>query len=241
MRVVFKTHVGNIRKANEDSYLIQENERGDKLFVVADGMGGHNAGEVASSMAVKTLNEEFLKADYENPKEFLKAAILKANTLIYSNSLTNEEYSKMGTTLSALVIVDDIVYIGHVGDSRIYYFNKIIDGEYRQLTKDHTMVQMLYEQGHIKKEDLATHAYRNILAQSLGTSKVLKADISELRIPRRGEFLICSDGLNDELSDERIKEIIQEKISLENKAELLLQEALNNQGKDNITFILIER
>ncbi|MFV0287909.1 MAG: Stp1/IreP family PP2C-type Ser/Thr phosphatase [Mycoplasmatales bacterium] len=241
MKVLSRTHVGNIREINEDSFLIQENEKGHTLYVIADGMGGHNAGEVASSIAVQVLNEEFLKANYNSPKEFLKEAILKANTVIYSNSLTNEAYSKMGTTLSAMVIIGNIVFIGHVGDSRIYYFNKIISDKYRQLTKDHTMVQMLYEQGHIKQEELATHPYRNILAQSLGTSKKLKADILEMKVPNSGYFLMCSDGLTDELTDEELKDFIMTVNDLGTKADKIINAALNNKGKDNITFIIIER
>ena len=146
----------------------------------------------------------------------------------------------MGTTLSVLISIDDNVFIGHIGDSRIYYFHDKKQKIY-PLTKDHTVVQMLFEQGHLKKEELANHPYRNILAQSLGTSQKVSADIIEYKLPFSGFLLLCSDGLTDEISEEEIKVVMFEQTNINQKANKLLETVLSRTAKDNVSFILIRR
>lgn len=240
MKVLTRTHVGNVRKINEDSLLAITNVLNHHICIVADGMGGHNAGEVASAIALDVVTKQFMKAEYTDVKEFLTKTIYLANEKIYVSSLTNEEYSKMGTTLSVLIDTGSNVFIGHIGDSRIYYFNSRTP-KYYQITRDHTVVQMLYEQGHLKKEELALHPYKNILAQSLGTSSKISADILEIKLPSYGYLLLCSDGLTDELTDEEIQQIVVGEYSLEQKGDILLQSVLQKRAKDNVSFILMER
>ncbi len=240
MKISYKTDVGNVREVNEDSLIVEQNSLSHTLCAVADGMGGHNAGEVASALAIDVVKKEFEKAQYTNINEFLKQVISKANTLIYTTSLIDESYSKMGTTLSIVILTNKTIHIGHIGDSRVYYFNSQI-GKSVQLTKDHTMVQMLYEQGHLKKEELDTHPYKNVLAQSLGTSKVIKADIQEVKLPNKGYVLLCSDGLTDDLPDKDIYQIVTDSDKVEQKTQVLVNQSLKKEGKDNITVILIER
>lgn len=239
MKIEQRTDVGNVRKINEDLSRNSINSLGDRLLLVADGMGGHKAGEVASFFAATIVEREFLKLK-EQPdyKEFIAKTVSKANREIYSEALINSQYEKMGTTLSFLIDTGEKCYIGHVGDSRIYY---IKDDKIRQITKDHTMVQMLFEEGKITEAEIATHPYRNVLLQSLGTNKTVSVDVSELIIPNYGYILICSDGLIDELSDIQLLEILKTDLPCSKKADYLMHSALSNEGKDNITFILMER
>ncbi len=240
MQVTSRTHVGNVRKINEDSLFFGKNSLGHVIICVADGLGGHNAGEVASKIAIDTVKEEFNKADYEDVKVFLANVINLSNEKIYTQSLTDEKYSKMGTTLSIGVIIGSYIYIGHVGDSRIYFYNYDFTKHY-QLTTDHTVVQMLYEQGHLRKEELITHPYKNILAQSVGTASKISADIVEVKLPKSGYLFICSDGVTDELTDEEIISYLDSSEDLDQKADNILNSILNKTAKDNISFILVER
>lgn len=240
MEIIAKTDVGNLRKVNEDSLTVIKNRANKVLLLIADGMGGHNAGEVASTIAKEIFEDEFLKTTEEtNYTEFIKTTVLKVNNEIYSQSLINSEYSKMGTTLSLAIDTGKMIYIGHVGDSRIYYAN---NNKLRQLTKDHTMVQSLYDSGQISKKEMDTHPHRNILLQSLGIDKKVTVDILEVKIPQSGTLLLCSDGLSEEVSDIKIKNILLNKNNnIEQKADTLIAEALQNKGKDNVSIILMGR
>lgn len=239
MKVLYKTDVGNKRQQNEDSIAVQTNKLGMKLLLVADGMGGHNAGDVASQIAKKIIVEEFKKIQVQdNILDFITQSIAKANLEIYTLSIMETKYSNMGTTLSILIDDGQFVYIGHVGDSRIYYLD---NKKNLQITKDHTFVQSLVDEGSLKSSEMRTHPYRNMLMQSLGGNKKIRIDKIKLRIPNKGYILLCSDGLTEELTDDEIYEIIKKEISLEKKMELLLSGALEKEGKDNISFIIMER
>ncbi len=239
MKIVYRTDVGKYRDTNEDALCVLTNKFGHTMAVVADGMGGHNAGEVASKIAIDTISKLFKEANYRSIKPFIKDAIAKVNNAIYTAAILNEEYTKMGTTLSIVIMGEERVYTGHVGDSRIYYFNKRTKKGYR-FTKDHTVVEALYEQGEITKEEKEMHPYKNVLLQSLGTAKKVTADIRDVKLPEGGFILICSDGLSDVLTDKNLYDYITKEEDLNQKCDFILKEALKN-GKDNITFIVIER
>ncbi|WOO87152.1 Stp1/IreP family PP2C-type Ser/Thr phosphatase [Mollicutes bacterium LVI A0039] len=235
------TNVGTVRSNNEDAYLICENRLKDNLFLIADGMGGHNAGEVASAMAMRTLREMFLEITEETDyNEFLRDAIQLANDKVYKASLIDNQYNNMGTTLSVLIISRDRIYIGHVGDSRIYY---LTENTIQQLTTDHTLVQTMIDNGTITAEEARTNNYRNVLTQAIGTSRKVTISLIESKIPMRKEikFLLCSDGLTEGVSDSVIHSIMTKQEELENKLEELMGVALNSVSKDNITFIGIEK
>lgn len=239
MNIEQRTHVGNVREINEDSYLVANNQLGHKLLLVADGMGGHNAGEIASSIATQIISDDFeaIKTEIDYNK-FVSEVVSKANREIYAESLINPEYERMGTTLSFLIDTNKEIFIGHVGDSRIYY---IKEDKIKQITKDHTIVQMLFETGQISKDEMETNPYRNVLLQSLGTNKSVAVDVTEIKIPSKGYILLCSDGLTEEVTDNQIHSILNLNLTLSQKADLLIKSALENDGKDNITLIIMER
>ncbi len=235
------TDVGTVRGNNEDTYLICENRLKDNLFLIADGMGGHNAGEVASAMAARTVRELFLDIKSEvDYNEFLRDAIQLANDKVYKASLIDSQYNNMGTTLSVLIISRDRIYIGHVGDSRIYYMTQ---NTIQQLTTDHTLVQAMIDSGSITKEEAKTNNYRNVLTQAIGTSRKVTISLIESKIPMRKEikFLLCSDGLTEGVEDEVIHEVMIASSQLEEKLDKLMNIALNSGSKDNITFIGVEK
>lgn len=235
------TDVGTVRGNNEDTYLICENRLKDNLFLIADGMGGHNAGEVASAMAARTVRELFLDIKAEvDYNDFLRDAIQLANDKVYKASLIDSQYNNMGTTLSVLIISRDRIFIGHVGDSRIYYMTQ---NTIQQLTTDHTLVQAMIDSGSITKEEAKTNNYRNVLTQAIGTSRKVTISLIESKIPMRKEikFLLCSDGLTEGVEDEIIHKTMTSSSPLEDKLDKLMNIALNSGSKDNITFIGVEK
>ncbi len=234
----FQTSTGPIRKQNEDNYLIEKNTQGHRLLVVADGMGGHNGGEVASYMACEIIQKEFLaitaNVDY---KIFIKEAINKANNKIYKSSLLDVRYSKMGTTISLLIWDGEKIYTGHVGDSRIYFINH---EQILQITKDHTLVQAMVESGTMDADEVQGSKLKNVLIQALGTSKYITIEIKEIKLPHFFNIVLCSDGLTGMVSNEVIKEIINEEIELKSRLEKLVAIANKIDGSDNVTVVSIE-
>jgi len=250
MRVIAAglSDVGLKRKGNEDSFHI-DTERG--LFIVADGMGGHVAGEVASRLAVQTI-EEFMRVSNTDqeitwPFEFdvslseggnrIQAAILLANREIGRHMQSREEHRGMGTTVVAAVVKEDSCYIGHVGDSRAYL---IRDGEIRQLTHDHTFVNEQVEKGFMTKAEAERHPARNILTRAVGSADDLTVDLSETRLKPADFVLLCSDGLSSMVEDSDILKAIQEKgENLEEACRSLVALANGHGGWDNITTVLL--
>jgi protein phosphatase len=234
-----KSDVGIIRKNNEDNYCIAENKFGHKIFIVADGMGGHNAGEVASEMACKIISGSFKSLEnVPNYKEFLKTSISLANHNIYKQSLIHTEMAKMGTTVSVLIYDSKNVYTGHVGDSRIYYLSS---SSIKQITKDHTLVQAMVDSGTLNQEKAKSVKYKNVLLQALGTSQTLTIEIKELKLPNKFRFIMCSDGLTGILTDERIEELYNNGSMIEESVHNLIDMANEIDGSDNVTVIAVER
>ncbi len=240
--------VGRKRKGNEDSYHI-DLERG--LFIVADGMGGHAAGEVASRLAVQTIQEFMRISDTDSeitwPFEFdqslseggnrIQAAIQLANREIVRHMQLKEEHRGMGTTVVTAVVVDDACYIGHVGDSRAYL---IRGGQIRQLTRDHTFVNEQVEKGFMTKAEAERHPARNILTRAVGSADDLTVDLSETRLQRGDFVLLCSDGLSSMAEDAEILRVVEEKgTNLEEACSGLVALANEHGGWDNVTAVLI--
>lgn len=226
------THTGLVRKQNEDT--VRVSQLVDGLYILADGMGGHLAGEVASSMAADVL-ERTLK-DRQPTTESLREAILQANAQVFKKQLNEPEMRGMGTTLTVLWEGADYVYIGHVGDSRAY----LLRGRtFRQMTEDHSMVGELLRSGAITEEAARTHPYRNVITQAVGTDEKLQPDVFRI-IKNKGDlWLLCSDGLTDMVEDAGIVETL---IAAQPKEAVLrlLQLALDGGGKDNISAMLLE-
>jgi protein phosphatase len=231
------THEGQLRSQNEDHA-----HAGEGLFVVADGMGGHLAGEVASEMAVVRLSERLPVAG-AHTLEDLVAAITEANVEIYQGSIDDPDQAGMGTTVTALAIVTDphdgeAFAVANVGDSRSYVFRH---GRLRQLTIDHSFVQELVAEGAITRAESRTHPRRNIVTRALGIEPYVRVDSWTLPIIRGDRFVLCSDGLVDEIADEAISDVIQAHPDDPQAAAQALVDAANDAGgRDNITVVVVD-
>ena len=230
------THEGQLRAQNEDHA-----HAGDSLFVVADGMGGHLAGEVASEMAVTRLAMR-LPAGVDNTLDDLVAAVNEANVEIYNGSINNVAQSGMGTTVTAIAVVTDPIDgkalgIANVGDSRIYVLRH---GKLRQVTVDHSFVQELVAEGAITRAEARVHPRRNIVTRALGIEPTVRVDSWTMRIIRGDRFVLCSDGLVDEVDDEEIATILRTSINPQVAADHLVRVANEHGGRDNTTVVVVD-
>lgn len=239
MRVYSATDVGQKRKMNQDYVFVSKDPVGNlpNLFVVADGMGGHNAGDFASSHAVQILVDEIKKDEDFNPIKVIRHAIEAANTEILDCAQKDETLKGMGTTMVVATMVGHYMYVANVGDSRLY----LVQGQIRQITKDHSLVQEMVRMGEIKPEEARNHPDKNIITRALGAERTVDIDFFDLKMEPDSTVLMCSDGLSNMVEDSKIEEIILDKEEeLSQKGENLLKEANRNGGKDNIAVILVE-
>lgn len=236
MEIFAKTHTGMVRDNNEDFFVYDDNLN---FFVVADGIGGHNAGEVASELACSIILDNFKKHydDYSDKLPLLLSkSIEKANKAVYMKSLENEMFEGMGTTITLGILSSGVVYAAHVGDSRMYI---ISDGKMAQATKDHTLVNELLKNGSISIEEARVHPQRNIITKAVGSSEKLVVDIFELEVEESNVLLLCSDGLTDTTTDEDILDIINASSNYDEACENLVSKANDSGGSDNITVMLV--
>ncbi len=239
-----RSHRGRVREINEDRYYIPP-RHGPCIFAVADGLGGHAAGEVASSLAVRVLaqyvdkiSENFHRFSQTQAQDFLLSAIQQANTEIIKAQEQREELKGMGTTMTVAFIREKELLIGHVGDSQAFLFR---DQAFSQLTEDHSLVMELLKNGEINAEDLYTHPQRHLITRFLGLASSVPVDFSSSECRAGDYLLLCTDGLTAVVRPPEITELLfQEGMrSLETVAEELLSLANNRGGPDNITFTLI--
>lgn len=238
MIAVGKTDIGLIRSQNQDSIFISENCIGSlpNVFIVADGMGGHKAGDVASQTAIKCFCEYAGKAKDEI-LDTLIGAVQYANTGVYNLSKSNEDYVGMGTTFVVATVDDKNLYIAHVGDSRLY---RIRNNEIIQLTNDHSLVNDMLKSGDITAEEAADYPYKNIITRAVGIDESVVVDGIVEQNADDDILLLCSDGLSGMVSKEEILDIILDKsMSLEEKADRLIDRAKNYGGRDNISVVLV--
>jgi PPM family protein phosphatase len=229
------TNVGLVRPINEDNYVCLD----AGVFAVADGMGGHAAGEVASGMMVSTIKELIMRQPEINDllaPEALREIIMEANERILQKSSLDKNYAGMGTTASILYIKSDRGFFAHVGDSRIYLFR---DESIQQITKDHSLVWDLVENGTITRAEAKQHPKRNLLTRAVGVDADLKVDFGDFSVKPTDKFLLCSDGLTNMISDDEIRATVCNP-SIEDKAGHLIGLALQAGGTDNITAIVVE-
>lgn len=240
MKYVAASHKGLVRDNNEDYYYCSS-DINKPLFIVADGIGGEEHGELASKMAVSYVQENLKEKSQYHSKEELEQdfvkTISKVNKLIYEKSTERPEYEGMGTTLSFIYKWDDTFLIGNVGDSRVYAVN---DDNIIQLTEDDTYVNKLLKIGQITKEEAKDHKMRNYLINAIGSYDDVEINIIDYQFNKDSYILICTDGLSDMVKDSKIKEIINSSDDLDIIKDELLNAALKNGGKDNITFIIIK-
>ncbi|SDT42848.1 protein phosphatase [Paenibacillaceae bacterium GAS479] len=242
MLTVNRSDIGRIRMANEDRSWAGVTSGGLTLAIVADGMGGHQAGDVASQLAVDAFREamEPLQAGIsaEEAQQYLRAAIRRANEVVYDMASRNEQYHNMGTTVvAALFVEESLLLIGHIGDSRAY---RISSGAISLLSEDHTLVNELVRSGQISFEEAAHHPRRNVLTRALGTDEEVELDLQVLDWNSGDMLLLCSDGLSGMVSDEEMLEVACSQASLEEKADRLISMALAAGGDDNITVVLLQ-
>ena len=233
------TNVGKVRKNNQDSVFRTESKIGNlpNLFIVADGMGGHNGGDTASVLCIDSMCEYIKGCTEEKVIPIMEGAIRHANNAIYEKSLTDPALSGMGTTVVAAVIDEGVLYVANVGDSRLYY----VEGdELRQITEDHSLVEEMVKKGDLDRDEARFHPNKNIITRALGVGKVIDIDYFELHTDKDGIVLLCSDGLSNMLSDQEILETINgNKDQADNIARALVDKANENGGKDNITVIVV--
>ena len=226
---------GRVRPANEDSSIADGVNR---FFLVADGMGGHAAGEIASRIAASTAAEIVAGGNEQaDAKDLLRCAVQQANDRVYQSQTENPEHRGLGSTLTALLFRKGRYIIAHVGDSRAYVFR---DGTLRQLTRDHSLVWPLYECGALAKDDIPRHPQKNIVTRAVGTQPEVDVDIESGDAFRDDIYLLCSDGLTDILSDSQIAGILADNGGRPQKASDMLVEAANaGGGPDNITVVVV--
>lgn len=226
--------IGNIRELNEDTFGVLEGKYYN-LFIVCDGMGGHNAGEVASRMAKDTILAAMEHDLHDSPIEALVSAIKEANKKIFARSAAEKTMSGMGTTVTTVVSYDGKLDVAHVGDSSLFI---IRDNEIKKITKDHSFVQELVDSGRISQKEAKHHPNKNIITRAVGTNAEVDVDTYRLNTRKDDMYILCTDGLTDYLSDE---EILNEVTSHENKKDsivTLADIAKKRGGKDNITLVI---
>lgn len=241
MRSFFLTNRGKVRQINEDSCGVYHNKAGQVLAVVADGMGGHRAGDVASSMTTSQLRSYWEQVDKiatsESAEEWLKEHISKINSNLYTHSQENDECKGMGTTVVAAICTELFLTVSHIGDSRCYVLNS---HGFQQITEDHSLVNELVRSGHISKEDAEHHPRKNVVLRALGTETHVQMDLKTLILDEGDMLLICSDGLSNKVPEAELKSILESDESIENKSEKLIQLANDNGGEDNITLVIVD-
>lgn len=231
--VAYQTDIGLKRSNNQDTIKVCE---GLGLCLVADGMGGHKGGEIASEMAADTVEAVIGQANsFDSVEAWVKHAISQANKDIYLKAIDEPELRGMGTTCSLVVVKDDMVHIGHVGDSRIYF---VSDAEIRQVTIDHTLVEDLIKRGELKREDAKQHPKRNVITRAVGTDSDVEVDYSSYRVVDTEKVLLCSDGLTGRVEDHEILEIVNNN-SIDDAVKALIKLANDRGGADNISVVIM--
>jgi protein phosphatase len=229
------TDIGRVRDHNEDYFSCKTLEE-STLFIVADGMGGHDAGEVASRLAVETACKEVqdgAKGGYD-PQKLLEQAVQRANAEVIREGLSKG--SNMGTTLTLALMKQDRAYIASVGDSRTYW---IENGSIRQITEDHSLVAKLVSSGKLTREESRNHPKANLLYRTIGSDENVKVDTFTVDLKRGDSLLLCTDGLWGEVTDEDIHRVCAAGKDLKAACEKLIQAANENGGKDNITAVVV--
>lgn len=233
------TDIGRKRQLNEDYVCARPVAVGNlpNFFIVADGMGGHKAGDHASKEAVEIMLETIASNRQKDLKAVLRSAIEAANLKVYQDARQSKELEGMGTTVVAATIQDGRLYVMNVGDSRLYVMGE--DGA-RQITVDHSLVEEMVREGVIAKDKARNHPKKNIITRAVGVAPHVEPDFFEVELKMGDRILMCSDGLSNMLEDEELNKIVSSVGSLEEKAKLLVDAANGNGGKDNISVILIE-
>lgn len=240
-----RSHIGLVRQMNQDGYAVMPHLSPRQLFVVADGMGGPSAGEVASRIAVDVLTsymEQYGHRRDIQPTELLREAIYHANQKIYTTAQENPNFHGMGTTVVCTLLDEEVAFFAHVGDSRGYIFQ---NGKLTQITKDHSLVAELVRRGQLTEEEARIHPQRNIVTRSLGTEAHSDPDIDKVEWSKGDVILLCSDGLSNLITHAELQVFLQQvaqaiyRVDLEDIADQMIRLALERGGPDNITLVFV--
>lgn len=239
MKAFALTNMGVRRNTNQDYAYVSEQNVGNlpNILIVADGMGGHKAGEVASEQAVSAVLESIRQNNSKDKITIIEEAIAEANKRVLNMATSDEKFKGMGTTLVVATLENDILYVANVGDSRLYLIN---DNEIRQITRDHSLVQEMVSMGELDKESARTHSRKNVITRAIGVDTKIVADFFEVDVTDGTKILLCSDGLSNMVDDSQINNIVDECAgkTLEETVHKLIDAANENGGHDNIAVVL---
>jgi protein phosphatase len=238
MKTFSKTDIGMVREVNQDYVFTTEAPIGNlpNLLVVADGMGGHRAGEYASRLAVEVLKQELEGSTEDGPEAMMRSAITRANERVLEAARQDAKLSGMGTTLVAATVIEHTLYFANVGDSRLYLLNDDI----KQLSKDHSLVQEMVRLGGINQEEAKYHPDKNIITRAIGAKDELEIDFFEYRLKKGDVILMCTDGLSNMVEDEEILHIVKCSRDVVEAVEQLIERAKDHGGNDNIGVIVAQ-
>jgi len=233
-----RTDIGSKRQMNQDYVYYSDKPVGKlpNLYIVADGMGGHKAGDVASRYTVTQFVNHIKESNAKNPISVIDDAILKANEELIELAATSEDFDGMGTTLVVCSYIDKSLFIANIGDSRLYLINK---EKIKQITRDHSFVEEMVSNGEISRSNARTHEKKNIITRAIGASMDIISDIFEITYHQGDLILMCTDGLSNMVDDETIKDIVIKHQDLEIATKKLVDEANKNGGKDNISVLIV--
>lgn len=234
-----KTDIGMIRSMNQDSIFFSDKRIGNlpNLYIVADGMGGHKAGDYASAHAVEWFVEYVKNCQYQNPITILKTGIAKINDMLLEQSAAHAELNGMGTTFVVAVLLPDKMYVANIGDSRLY----VMGEEAKQITLDHSLVEELIRTGQLDRRKVRFHPEKNIITRALGTSNEAIPDFFEIHLNENEKVLLCSDGLTNMVEDDEIRDIVMQKAFVDKICDRLIERANYYGGKDNIGVVVVEQ
>ena len=238
MKTFSLTDVGRVRESNQDYVYTSESPVGNlpNLFIVADGMGGHAAGDFASKYTVEQIVEYIEKAPMTNPIDLIRGAVTKANGSLMAQARSDASLSGMGTTVVIATIVGDCMHVANVGDSRLY----LLRDELTQITRDHSLVQEMVRMGEMDASEAKFHPDKNIITRAVGAFEELEIDFFEEHVQSGDTILMCTDGLSNMVDDTEIRQIIQTGRDVVEKVQHLVEAANRGGGKDNITVTVIE-
>lgn len=239
MESFYITDPGKVRDHNEDNVIIVKNKTDEYMLAVADGMGGHTGGEIASTIAIKHLEQRFKDLESLSSKEegiqFLKQVVSEANVLIYEYTKMYPESIGMGTTIVIAVLTKEYLLFGNIGDSSGYV---IKNGKLHKITTDYTLVNLLVKSGELTEEEAKDHPRKNVLMKALGANETVEMDVFDVELDVNGIFL-CSDGLTNMLSEEQIMKVLEENLTIEEKLKKLIYKSNNRGGLDNIAMAYV--
>lgn len=238
MKTFSKTDIGMVREVNQDYVYVSDKPIGNlpNLLIVADGMGGHKAGDFASRFVVENLTEEIFKSQEDGPEAIIKKAVESANHKLIAEAKRNTSLEGMGTTVVVATVIEHTLYFANVGDSRLYLLNDTI----KQLSKDHSLVQEMVRLGGINPEEAKHHRNKNIITRAIGAEEDVKIDFFEYHLKQDDTILMCTDGLSNMVEDEEMFRIVRSSRDVVEAVEHLIEKANSNGGRDNIGVVVAQ-